>query len=94
MCAAICQSCSMPLENDFILGTNEDGSKNRDYCNVCFRAGKFSNPNLTLEQEIKNVALHIKLTKRLPPEIALQITENTLPKLKRWRKDDVVEVKA
>ena len=36
-----CQSCGMPLTNE-ILGTNADGSKNEDYCNYCYKDGKFT----------------------------------------------------
>ena len=35
-----CQSCGMPLTED-VLGTNADGSKNKDYCMYCYRDGKF-----------------------------------------------------
>ena len=30
-----CQSCGMPL-NDQVLGTNDDGSKNEEYCMYCY----------------------------------------------------------
>ena len=30
----------MPLTED-VLGTNADGSKNKDYCMYCYRDGKF-----------------------------------------------------
>lgn len=37
----ICQSCSMPLENEEMMGTNQDGRKNEDYCIYCYKDGKF-----------------------------------------------------
>ena len=35
-----CQSCGMPLTEE-VLGTNQDGSKNEEYCMYCYREGKF-----------------------------------------------------
>lgn len=32
----ICQSCGMPITSDELLGTNEDGSINTDYCKYCY----------------------------------------------------------
>lgn len=37
----ICQSCGMPMEDDSVLGTNADGSKNMDYCKYCYDKGEF-----------------------------------------------------
>ena len=38
----ICQSCEMPLEHDEVMGTNADGSLNRDYCIYCYKEGKLT----------------------------------------------------
>lgn len=38
-----CQSCGMPLpENGSLYGTNQDGSKNKDYCKYCYENGNFT----------------------------------------------------
>ena len=37
-----CQSCGMPLVSDTDYGTNQDGSKNNEYCAFCFKDGKFT----------------------------------------------------
>ena len=36
-----CQSCGMPLTKDDDCGTNADGSRNYDYCQYCFKDGRF-----------------------------------------------------
>lgn len=82
----------MPLENNFVLGTNEDGSKNNEYCNICFRMGKFTNPNLTLHDEMESVTLQIMSLKKISKDAAKFIVENTLPKLKRWQKQEKEQV--
>ena len=46
-----CQSCGMPLTQE-ILGTNADGSKNKDYCIYCYKNGKF------LQEFTVRVAVH------------------------------------
>ena len=35
----ICQSCGMPIADDKLLGTNKDGSINKDYCKYCYQNG-------------------------------------------------------
>ena len=47
----ICQSCAMPLTDESMLGTNQDGSKNEDYCIYCYKNGAFEG-NSTMEQMI------------------------------------------
>ncbi|WP_232436487.1 zinc ribbon domain-containing protein [Paenibacillus rubinfantis] len=47
-----CQSCGMPLASDEVLGTNEDGSLNRDYCVYCYKAGQFTS-DVTMEEMIE-----------------------------------------
>lgn len=51
--AKICQSCSMPLRREEDLGTDADGSRNKDYCHFCFQGGKFTDEGITMEQKIE-----------------------------------------
>ena len=37
----LCQSCGMPIDDDSLLGTNKDGSINKDYCKYCYQNGEF-----------------------------------------------------
>jgi len=80
----ICQSCGMPMLNkDF--GTNKDGSKNSEFCHFCFQDGKFNDEGISLREKIdKNIQIAIRMG--MTKEHAKSLAENTIPKLKRWRK--------
>ncbi len=46
-----CQSCSMPMSKDEKGGgTNADGSKSTMYCSHCWADGKFTLPDITVDQ--------------------------------------------
>jgi len=32
----VCQSCAMPMTKPDDFGTNGDGTKNGDYCSMCY----------------------------------------------------------
>ncbi len=53
-----CQSCAIPL-TESNLGTEADGSKSQEYCNLCYDNGEFREPNLTyddmLERGLKGI---------------------------------------
>ena len=49
----ICQSCAMPMMEDSQFGTNENGSKNEDYCTYCYQEGKFAGGDSTMEEVIE-----------------------------------------
>jgi len=81
----ICQSCAMPIEQTDSLGTNKDRSKNFEYCKFCFHEGQFANENISVEEKIqKNISIAKQMGMK---EEARQLTENVLPKLKRWQKN-------
>ncbi len=42
MAEKICQSCAMSLTEEKYYGTNNDSSKNEDYCIFCFKDGDFT----------------------------------------------------
>ncbi|HVX28655.1 MAG TPA: zinc ribbon domain-containing protein [Parafilimonas sp.] len=80
----VCQSCSMPLTDESLLGTEKDGSKNYEYCKYCYQNGSFVNPDMTVEQmssfiqqKMKEMHIHNEVTNK---------AVNVLPSLKRWRK--------
>lgn len=80
----ICQSCSMPLRTEEDLGTNADGSKNKEYCHFCYQKGKFTDEGITMEQKIeKMVAIAKEMA--IPEDKAREMAKNILPKLKRWQ---------
>jgi hypothetical protein len=81
----ICQSCGMPLNKEENKGTNKDKTKNDEYCKFCFLEGKFTNPQLTMEDQI-NKGIEMSKKMWMPEDKAKEIAWNTIPKLKRWIK--------
>ncbi len=47
-----CQCCGMPLDAPEDMGSNADGSPNRDYCRWCYQRGAFTAPEATVEDMI------------------------------------------
>lgn len=81
----ICQSCSMPMEKLDCFGTNTNGSMNDDYCCHCFYNGKFTTPEITMEEMI-DLATSIMVDKeKISEKKARQISQSFIPTLKRWR---------
>ncbi len=79
-----CQSCGMPLEEE-LLGTNQDGSKNQDYCKYCFSNGTFVGES-TMEDMI-NFCVPIMI-KQFPDKNEETIRSEMMawfPTLKRWK---------
>lgn len=79
----ICQSCSMPLENDNDKGTNIDGTKSEDYCKHCFENGEFIGYQ-TLEEAIADSVNYAGLAGMTEEEM-LEHSKTVLPNLKRWK---------
>lgn len=73
-----CQSCGMPLSKD----TGNSG--NPDYCSKCYSNGKFTEPNITLEQMQAKVMQKMK-EMHFPKFMATWFTKD-MPNLKRWKK--------
>ncbi len=82
-----CQSCSMPLDNPELLGTEEDGSPSYEYCKYCYQNGEFTSPGLTLD-EMKERMTKMSDKEKLPEDI-LEAAINRLPHLKRWSSSSV-----
>jgi hypothetical protein len=82
-----CQSCSMPINQVDLQGTEADGSKSEKYCVYCYKDGKFTDPDATLEQMIDVSA---KGWSSQDPSITYEQAKaqlgNVLPHLERWRK--------
>ena len=84
----ICQCCGMPLDAPEDMGSNADGSPNRDYCRWCYQRGAFTAPEATVEDMI---AFDLKFNEENghpfgPQEEAERLLRAWLPTLKRWRK--------
>lgn len=79
----ICQSCSMPLTDESLLGTEKDGAKNQEYCKYCYINGGFINPDMTVDQMQSFIKQKMK-----EMNIDTSVTDkavNILPYLKRWK---------
>lgn len=82
---AICQSCGMPMSKDTDFGTDKDGNRQGEFCHYCFQAGQFTNPNLTLEEQIIKQA-HMAMSRQAISENdAYAQARKVLPNLKRWQ---------
>ena len=80
-----CQSCGMPMNKDAKgSGTNADGSKSLMYCSHCYENGKFTLPDITIDQMKDRVKNKIKEF-GMPGFLAGLFTRG-IPKLERWRK--------
>ncbi|MCK8061421.1 MULTISPECIES: zinc ribbon domain-containing protein [unclassified Fusibacter] len=79
----ICQSCAMPMSNEKMMGTEKDGSVNRDYCTYCYQEGKFTDDMKNLVEMIAVCIPHM-VSEGLSEIDAKNILQNTLPNLKRW----------
>ena len=81
-----CESCGMPMgETDEMYGTESNGSKSTEYCGGCYDKGAFTNPDLTLEEQIASVAAVMVKEFGFSPEDAREQCEAGIPTLKRWR---------
>ena len=78
-----CQSCGMPLSRDEKGGgTDADGTRSTMYCRHCYQNGKFTSPDMTMEQMIERVRGKMK-EMHIPGFLMFLFTRN-IPKLKRW----------
>lgn len=88
----LCQSCGMPIETDDLMGLNEDGSLNAEYCTYCYNKGKFTN-NFTMDQMIMHCLsfidqVNVGSKKSISREDALLKMKEYFPKLKRWKVEE------
>ena len=83
MARQICQSCSMPL-NDQNRGTEADGGKSEKYCSLCYQKGKFTTPDMTLQQMQEIVVRVLNKEKHWPIFLA-KLASRQIPKLERWK---------
>jgi uncharacterized lipoprotein YajG len=80
-----CQSCGMPLDDLKLLGTNQDGSQNKEYCCYCYQKGAFVNPNITMKQMIEKMIPIVVSHSALSEPKAREVVTNFISTLKRWK---------
>ena len=79
-----CQSCGMPMKRDEKGGgSNADGSKSGIYCSHCYQQGRFTMPDMTIEQMRQRVKGKLKEF-GFPGFLAGFFTRG-IPKLERWK---------
>ena len=85
-----CQSCGMPLTRIEDCGTNADGSTNFDYCQYCYKDGRFLQ-DCTMDEMIEHCSQFVdEVNKNMPKPMTKeeykQMMRQYFPMLKRWRK--------
>jgi radical SAM superfamily enzyme len=85
----ICQSCSMPLDEVDMRGTEKDGSASKEYCKYCYQKGEFVTPVMTLQE--MSEAVKTQMEKRNIPQNTISLALRTLPYLKRWHQQAATE---
>lgn len=83
-----CQSCSMPLTEPGLLGTESDGSPASEYCRYCYREGHFVNPDMSLE-DMRSLVIQ-KMEEQHIPEDIIETAVLRLPSLERWKEKEKV----
>ena len=74
-----CGSCRAPLKNEDVLGTNSDGTKNKEYCSFCYQEGKWVH-DVSMEEFMTLVLPRMPF----PEPISRMLLKKGMPKLKRW----------
>ncbi len=77
----VCQCCGMPLE-DGLLGRDEDGSLNEDYCKWCYSDGKYTYADM---DDLIDVCVPHMAEAGFSEEQAREYMKNMLPTLEYWK---------
>ena len=80
----ICQSCGMPLSDDF-LAREADGSFNERYCKWCWEDGHFLQ-DCTMEEMVEHCVPLMPLG-QTEPERCRDYMRGLLPTLERWKQE-------
>ena len=78
----VCQCCGMPLEDD-IIGRNQDGTLNEDYCKWCYADGTYTYSSM---DELIEVCVRNMVSETVTEEQARAWLKETLPKLDYWKR--------
>ena len=75
----------MELDQAELAGTEANGEKSQDYCIYCYKEGKFTQPDATLDVMI-NISAEVWADKdpNVTVEQAKAQLRKKLPVLKRW----------
>ena len=78
----ICQCCGMPLD-DTIIGRNQDGTLNEDYCKWCYADGTYTYSNM---DDLIDVCVNHMVNEHFSEEQARSYMKQMLPKLDYWKR--------
>lgn len=79
----VCQCCGMPMEDDSIIGREQDGSLNEDYCKWCYADGTFK---YTSKEQLIDFCVTHMASESWPAEQVRAHMEAVVPELKHWKK--------
>lgn len=84
---SMCQSCGLPFneEHAHFIATEPNGDKSI-YCTLCYKDGKFIEPNLSMKEMIDKIVPVLGRT--IGEEEARKELADLLPTLKRWRENN------
>lgn len=74
----ICQSCGIPLTDNF--GTEANGRQSKDYCMFCYKNGKF-NKDVSMDEFIE---ICLEYVDYMPKDDARKLFKQNFSQLKRW----------
>jgi transcriptional regulator with XRE-family HTH domain len=78
----ICQCCGMPLEDD-LIGRNQDGTLNEDYCKWCYADGAYTYSDM---DSLIDVCIPHMVKEGFSEEQARAYMKEMLPKLDYWKR--------
>ena len=78
----ICQCCGMPLEDE-LIGRNQDGTLNEDYCKWCYADGEYTYSDM---DELIDVCIPHMVKEGFSEEQARAYMKEMLPKLNYWKR--------
>ncbi len=80
----ICQCCGMPMEDD-IIGRNQDGTLNEDYCKWCYADGTYTYSDM---DELIDACIPHMVSEGFSEEQARAHMKKMLPGLDYWKRYD------
>ena len=78
----ICQCCGMPLEDE-IIGRNQDGTLNENYCKWCYADGTYTYSDM---DDLINVCVKHMFNDHFTEEQARSYMKQKLPQLDYWKR--------
>jgi hypothetical protein len=80
-----CQSCAMPMKKPELFGTRADGARSEEYCTYCYQDGKFTEPDISMQEIIDRCVKIIGQRKLMTEDEARDMMTKAIPTLKRWQ---------